>query len=186
VTITEAGRRATGGMMHETRDGKRLSTGSAYHEGGHAIVGWALGLCVGEITIRDDRPGENAKAAGAERLPLIDRIAVRNAGRQAEEVFKHLLPSWANDRDREETLNEIIAEGISETPEIGKWVADGCARARELLRKHEHEVHMCLIECRRMAADEFNLGPADKAQTPAKPPQPTPSRRVAAGDTFGH
>jgi hypothetical protein len=48
-------------------------------------------------------------------VPLIDQIAVRNAGRVAEEVFEHLLPSWASDSDRLETLNLITAKGILET-----------------------------------------------------------------------
>src|SRR5262245_57949683 len=68
-------------------------------------------------------------------VPLIDQIAVRNAGRVEEEVFEHLLPSWASDSDRLETLNLITAKGISETPETEKWVANGRERARELLRK---------------------------------------------------
>jgi ATP-dependent Zn protease len=134
--------------------------GNAYHEAGHAIVGWALGLCVVEITIRDDRPGEHTKMAGAERLPLIDRIAVLNAGRQAEEIFGHLLPSWASGRDREESLNFLSANGIRETQQMKTRIDEGRARAHELLRKHENDVHRLvarLIECRNMTGDEFKL-----------------------------
>jgi hypothetical protein len=95
---------------------------NAYHEAGHAIAGWALDLCVLEIRIRDDRPGEHAKFCGAERLSLVHRIALLNAGRQAEELFGHRLPSWATDRDRENTLNAIAAEGIKETAEMKQWI----------------------------------------------------------------
>jgi len=126
---------------------------NAYHEGGHAIVGWA-----GQVTIRDDRPGEHAMIAGAESLPLIDRVALNNAGRQAEEMFEHLLPSWASGGDRLDTLNLLAANDIRETSEASRWIADGCARARELLRKHEREVHRLaarLIEFRHMDAEEF-------------------------------
>ena len=142
-------------MIEEAPDFLR---GNAYHESGHAIVGWALNLCVGEITIRDDRPGENVKIAGAERLPLIDRIALHNAGRQAEEIFRHLLPSWASSGDRTNAINEIVAEGFSDTPDIEQWIADGCARARQVIEGHEREVHQLaahLIECRHMDADAF-------------------------------
>ena len=69
-------------------------------KGGHAIVGWALGLLVVEIMIRDDRPGEHAEMDGSATLTLLDQVAVWNAGRIAEEVFDHLLPSWATGRDR--------------------------------------------------------------------------------------
>ncbi len=138
--------------------GDDLLQANAYHEAGHAIVGWALCLAVVGITIRDDRPGEHANISGAERLPLIDRVALHNAGRQAEEVFGHPLPSWASDGDRIDTLNLLAANDIRETSEVKRWIADGCERARELLRKHKHQVHRLaarLVECRRMDADAF-------------------------------
>ena len=136
-----------------------LLQANAYHEAGHAIVGWALGLPVVEITIRDDRPGENTKFTGhAEHLPLVDQVAICNAGRQAEEVFGHLLNSWASGSDRTDTLKLLAANDIRETSEMERWIADGCERARELLLKHEHQVHRLaarLVECRRMDADAF-------------------------------
>jgi hypothetical protein len=86
-----------------------LLRANAYHEGGHAIVAWALRLYVHEITIRDDRPGENTITGGTKHLPLVDQVANCNAGRQAEEVFEHLLPSWASDGDRVDTFNLLAA-----------------------------------------------------------------------------
>jgi hypothetical protein len=47
---------------------RQNTSGHAYHEAGHAIVGSALGLHVVSITIRDDKPGEHATMGGAERL----------------------------------------------------------------------------------------------------------------------
>jgi predicted nucleotidyltransferase len=134
---------------------------NAYHEGGPAIVAWALDVRVHEVAIRDDRPGEHTKTVGSgeERLPLIDRVALHNAGRQSEEMFNHLLPSWASDGDRIDTLNLLAAKDIRDTAEAERSIADGCARAREILRKHEHQVHRLaarLIECRRMSADDFD------------------------------
>lgn len=133
---------------------------NAYHEGGHAIVAWALDVRVHEVAICGDRPGEHTKTVGSgeERLPLIDRVALHNAGRQSEVIFKYRLPSWASDGDRGDTLNLLAARDIRETAELEKWIADGCARAREILRKHEHQVHRLaarLFECRRMSADDF-------------------------------
>jgi ATP-dependent Zn protease len=58
--------------------------GNAYHEAGQAVVGWALRVQVGEITIRADRPGESTKIASADQLPLVDQLAVWAAGRAAE------------------------------------------------------------------------------------------------------
>jgi ATP-dependent Zn protease len=132
---------------------------NAYHEAGHAIVAWVLRLAVKEIAIRDDRPGEHVMAAGEDRLPLIDRVALSNAGRQAEEVFGHLLPSWASTCDRVGTLNLLAANDIRATEEVERWIADGCARARELLREHEQKVHRLaaqLVACVTMSTNELN------------------------------
>jgi ATP-dependent Zn protease len=55
-------------------------------------------------------------------------------------------------------LNLLASYDICENPEIDQWIADGCARARELLIKHRREVRRLaarLIECRRMTAGEF-------------------------------
>jgi ATP-dependent Zn protease len=131
---------------------------NAYHEGGHAIVGWALGLRIIEITIREDCPGENAKMAGSEKLTLLDQVAVLNAGRVAQETFEHLSPPWASGRDREDTLKLLTANDILDVPELERWITRGRARAREVLVKHERNVHKLaarLIECRRMDAGDF-------------------------------
>jgi hypothetical protein len=77
--------------------------------------GWALGLRVGEITIREDRPGEHAKIAHADHLPLIDQLAVHTAGRKAEELFGHRLPAWASDRDRMNAISLLVSKQIPET-----------------------------------------------------------------------
>src|SRR5262245_50308134 len=132
--------------------------GNAYHDGGHAIVGWVLGLNVLEITICDDQPGQDPKIDGAEHLPLRDRIAVHNAGRQAELVFGEPLPFWASARDQAETLNLLSNSGIRDPDAMRERIFEGCARARELLRNHAHQVHRLathLIERRQMTADEF-------------------------------
>jgi hypothetical protein len=68
------------------------------------------------------------------------------------------LPDWASSADRTNTLNLLAANEIREIPEIEGWIAEGCAHARKVLRKHEPEIHALaarLMECRRMAGDEF-------------------------------
>src|SRR5258708_5155391 len=70
---------------------RRIKAPLAFHEAGHAVIGWALGLHVIEITALDDRPGK-AKIDGAERLPLVDQIAIYQVGHAAEESLGYLLP----------------------------------------------------------------------------------------------
>src|SRR5262245_5160943 len=73
--------------MTESKDGWNYLEANAYHEAGHAIVGWALGGRVLEIKICDDRPGEHAQTEVPEDLRLIDRVAILNAGHEAEVVL---------------------------------------------------------------------------------------------------
>src|SRR6266566_5974000 len=132
---------------------------NAYHEAGHAIVGWALGGRVLEIKIRDDRPGQRTDIAGTDSLPLVEQLAVCVAGQVSEEVFGQLLPSWASGGDRGMVINLLLANKVpaAEIPNCPALIA-GRARARELLRQHEREVHRLaarLIECRRMDAGGF-------------------------------
>ncbi len=71
-----------------------------------------------------------ALPAIAAKNQLIDRIAIHNAGRQAEQVFGHLLPSWASARDRGDTVSLIIAHEIRDTREMEKWIVT-VAHSRE-------------------------------------------------------
>ena len=142
--------------MTESEDGWNYLEANAYDEAGHAIVdGRLVGAC-SKFKIRDDRPGEHAQTEVPEDLRLIDRVAILNAGHEAEVVFGHFLPDWASSGDRTDTLNLLSANEIREIPEIEGWIADGCAHARKVLRKHERETLAArLMECRRMAGDEF-------------------------------
>jgi hypothetical protein len=134
---------------------------NAYHEGGHAIVAWAMDVPVHEIAIRDDAPGHHTKTGGGkeiEHLALSDLVVLLNAGRQAEAIFGHLLPSWASDGDRMDTVKLLADNDISDTAEIERCIEWGCERARQILRRHAHQVDRLaaqLIECRRMSADQF-------------------------------
>jgi hypothetical protein len=62
--------------------------GAAYHEAGHIVVAWALGVEVGAAAIGIN--GDDAKGTAAigddEGLPLIDKIALCAAGRESQSV----------------------------------------------------------------------------------------------------
>ena len=58
--------------------------GMAYHEAGHAVVAWALGLPIGNVYVRKMGEGDGgAQIACVYTLSFVDRIAVCLAGIQA-------------------------------------------------------------------------------------------------------
>jgi hypothetical protein len=59
---------------------------AAHHEAGHVVVARFLGLTVREVEIEEDGSGR-ANISSAERLPLVDQIAVCVAGIEAQELF---------------------------------------------------------------------------------------------------
>src|SRR5262245_48836142 len=87
--------------------------GTCYHEAGHAVVGWSLGLTLGTIMVSDDASGD-AQIAGADRLSLIDQIAVRSGGIAAEEVFGHWMHEHGGFGDRDEVRKLLRTYGIPE------------------------------------------------------------------------
>jgi ATP-dependent Zn protease len=111
--------------------------GAAMHEAGHAVVGWALGLPVGEIEIGmggDDAAGRS-EIGDASHLPLIDQIAVCIGGLEAQHLFDRLIHDMAGLSDFGKII-ELIEDGISE--EQSKELRDaGANRARNLLTKHK-------------------------------------------------
>jgi hypothetical protein len=126
--------------------------GNAYHEGGHAIVAWALRQQVRKITIRDNQPGEHTITKGKSRT-LVEEIAVCAAGREAEIVFRHLLPGRASKADYLR-----IASLVIDLPEADALRAAGRKCARGLLRRHARQMRalaMRLMKRRRMACGEF-------------------------------
>jgi ATP-dependent Zn protease len=62
----------------------------AYHEAGHAVVAWALGLKVGAVAIGlngDDSAGKSEIEENQEHLSEIQRLAICLAGITAEKIF---------------------------------------------------------------------------------------------------
>jgi hypothetical protein len=91
------------GQQRQTRDRR----GVAFHEAGHAIVAWSLGLQVGNIEIRDHDGGGGTEIGCADHLPMVDQIALIVAGKEAEIVFEAPTEPWRGDRDNEKILNLI-------------------------------------------------------------------------------
>jgi len=52
---------------------------TAYHEAGHAVVGWALGLHIGWVRIEDDYNGK-ADIGISDHLPPADQVAIAMGG----------------------------------------------------------------------------------------------------------
>jgi hypothetical protein len=114
--------------------------GAAYHEAGHVVVAWALGLPVGEITIGmngDDAAGLS-EIGESDHLPIIDRIAICQAGLEAQELFDSHTHDLAGMSDYAKII-ELVGDETSENE--SKRLRDaGSARARDLLIKPKEQV----------------------------------------------
>jgi ATP-dependent Zn protease len=125
--------------------------GPAFHEAGHAVVAWSLGLPVDGVAIglEDDETKGCAWIATAQgHLSLIDRLAVWLAGIEAEDFFHSWTHELAGVSDLDNAKGVIEAETPDEdVPEekIDALLNAGHARARELIAGNE-------IRCRRLAA----------------------------------
>jgi hypothetical protein len=113
--------------------------GTAYHEAGHAVVAWSLGLSVGAVRVSDDDASGGAEIGPADHLLLIEQIAVRSAGIEAETAFKCPAHELAGACDRAKILKLLEANGISQ--ERGAEIRhEGHACARTHLEIHKSKV----------------------------------------------
>lgn len=116
--------------------------GVAYHEAGHAVVAFALGLCVVSILLREQGEGNSeTKITPAGYLSMTDQIAVLAAGKVAERAFNSPLPDYPGDGDSEKALNLVLQhhDGAS-SDKIELYMMAGHARARALLAEHRDRV----------------------------------------------
>ena len=87
--------------------------GTAYHEAGHAVVAWALGLPVMTICVKIGDAGGGTEVGFADHLSLIEQVAVCSAGSAAEEVFECSAHELASFNDHVTVLKLIEANGVS-------------------------------------------------------------------------
>jgi hypothetical protein len=128
-----------GGRGGSGREAMTYRRGIAYHEAGHAVVGWALGLHVGISRVfHDDAKGwkGDTQIADASYLSLIGQIAVRAAGYTAERVFQCPAHERAADGDNAEIYLLLRAAGISEQDHPAR-IAEGNSIARTHLEAHK-------------------------------------------------
>jgi ATP-dependent Zn protease len=132
--------------------------GLAFHEAGHAVVAWCLGLDVIEIAIVDDPKDDSGVKTlpGEDRLSEINRLAVCLAGLEAESFFDAPTHEYGGISDHLKAM-EIVGEDVPEEESQARRFA-GYARAHELIRAHETqciELAARLIESGRIGAAEF-------------------------------
>ncbi len=86
--------------------------GVAYHEAGHAVVAWALGVPVGTVHVRESDASGGTDIGATDHLTRIERIALCYAGYAAEKVFGYPAHEQAPFDDRWMILN--LLAGIPE------------------------------------------------------------------------
>jgi ATP-dependent Zn protease len=129
--------------------------GTAYHEAGHAVVASCLGLRVGDIHINAEDEGGGAKIAGADRLSIVDQVALCFAGMAAQNIWKQRSAHLIGGKDYEKFFE--LAVGLSEGHRDALRVA-GYQRANQLLIAHKAKIEAILehlAEHGHLSASEF-------------------------------
>jgi ATP-dependent Zn protease len=129
--------------------------GTAFHEAGHAVVAWSLGLLVDSIAIDCTKGGAQIDA-DQDHLSLTDRLAVRLAGTEAEDFFDAHMHDLAGLRDRDEA-ERLIGDAVPDD-KVHALIDDGHARARKLIVANENRCRRLAVhlqEHRQVSADEF-------------------------------
>ncbi len=106
-----------------------LRRGAAVHEAGHAIVAWALGLKVRRLCIGEDCNGASCIECSA-HLPILDRIAVAEAGMAAVELLSAPTSPQAGFSDAVKIGN--LLDGYPEE-QCKRLICEGRERAKEIL-----------------------------------------------------
>ncbi len=139
---------------------ERYPRGTAYHEAGHAVVAWSLGLPVGAVSVSDDDASGSTQIGLSDHLPLIEQIAVCSAGIAAAEIFGHPIHELAGFKDRKRIMHLIEVHGISEEGQGPALRKEGYNFARARLETHLSKVAMLaelLVEHGRIEASEVML-----------------------------
>jgi hypothetical protein len=108
--------------------------GAAYHEAGHIVVAWALGVEVGQAAIGingDDAKGMS-EIGSAESLPLVDKIALCAAGLESQSVF-NAPPTHPYAGTMDEARIIELTEDLDKESRLARR-NDGYQRAHDLIR----------------------------------------------------
>jgi len=119
---------------------KRYSRATAYHEAGHAVVAWSLGLPVGAVSISDVDARGKSEIGWAGHLSLVEQVAVCSGGIVADAIFGHQTDKHAGAYDRMKIMQLIKDNGISEDERGPSLRAEGENCARTHLEKHRSKV----------------------------------------------
>ena len=114
----------------DLNESESLRYGAAVHEAGHVIVAWVLGLKVEQMRIAEDGSGAASIDCSA-HLPILDRIAVAEAGMAAVELLSAPEPPpQAGFSDAVKIRN--LLDGYPDD-QCKQLTREGCERAREIL-----------------------------------------------------
>jgi hypothetical protein len=119
---------------------------AAYHEAGHIVVAWALGAVVGAAAIGingDDAKG-TSEIGSAERLPLVDKIALCAAGLESQSVFNAPAHPYAGIMDEARIIE--LTENLDEELRLARR-NDGYQRAHDLIKAHAAKVDQLAKNC---------------------------------------
>lgn len=131
---------------------------TAYHEAGHAIVAWSLGLPVGTIRIRADDADGSTDIGPADHLSPSEQVAVCCAGSAAEDMFDCETHELASFNDNVKIMELIEDHRISEQERGPALRAEGYRCARSHLEKHRSKVVKLaeqIVECGQVDAIAF-------------------------------
>jgi ATP-dependent Zn protease len=134
--------------------------GTAYHEAGHVVVAWSLGLPVGAVTVSADDASGGTQIGLADHLPVVEQLAIYSAGIAAIDLFQQSTHELSAFKDRVGIMRVIKKHGISEK-EQGPALREAAYKfARARLEAHRTKVvtlAQLLIEHGRIEAAEVML-----------------------------
>lgn len=143
-------------MLPEQSKSESDQRGAAFHEAGHIVVAWSLGLAVGgaEIAIGGDDAKGTAEVQTPDHMDLLDQLAICAAGLEAQELFEaptHEGAGWGDYGKMVELLGDLEEEDQL------RMMHQGHARASDLVSMHRAMVERlatALLDKKRLEADE--------------------------------
>ncbi|MFK4486906.1 hypothetical protein [Bradyrhizobium sp. USDA 336] len=144
-------------VQHQQSKPERDQRGAAFHEAGHIVVAWCLGLTVGgaQIAIGGDDAKGSAEIQSASHTDLVDQLAICAAGLEAQELFDALTHEGAGWGDYGKMV-ELL--GHLEEEEQLRMMHRGHGRASDLVSTHRAKIErlaLTLFDKKRLGAEEI-------------------------------